>query len=138
MKKDNPGRDLLMLLLGMALTVAGLFIFFSLVRVNTSYGIIGGANFTMFGVLGSGVPSGIIIIPLIIGVVLMVIYSDKLWPKIFTGLAVLLIVLAIIDSVRLSWAGTNFIEFIIPVLMIFVGAALCIKILFGAGKKDDK
>lgn len=133
MKKDNPGRDLALLILGMVLTVAGLYLFFSQVSVSSSFF---GGRVDFWGIMGNGVPTGMIIIPLIIGVVLMVIFPDKIWPKVVSGLAVLIIILAIISSVRLSFNSTNFFNFILPLLMVFIGAALCLRILFGTDKKD--
>lgn len=133
MKKDNPGRDLALLIFGMALVVAGLYLFFSQVNVSSSFF---GGRVDFWGIMGSGVPTGMIIIPLIIGVVLMVIFPDKIWPKVFSGFAVLIILLAIISSVRFSFNNTNFFNFILPILMIFIGAALCLRILFGTGNKD--
>ena len=56
--------------------------------------------------------------------------------KVVSGLAVLIILLAIISSVRLSYNNSNFFNFILPILMIFIGAALCLRILFGTDKKD--
>lgn len=133
MKKDNPGRDLALLILGMVLTVAGLYLFFSQVSVSSSFF---GGRVDFWGIMGSGVPTGMIIIPLIIGVVLMVIFPDRIWPKVVSGLAVLIILLAIISSVRLSYNNSNFFNFILPILMIFIGAALCLRILFGTDTKD--
>ena len=133
MKKDNPGRDLALLILGMVLTVAGLYLFFSQVSVSSSFF---GGRVDFWGIMGSGVPTGMIIIPLIIGVVLMVIFPDRIWPKVVSGLAVLIILLAIISSVRLSYNNSNFFNFILPILMIFIGASLCLRILFGTDKKD--
>ncbi len=133
MKKDNPGRDLALLILGMVLTVAGLYLFFSQVSVSSSFF---GGRVDFWGIMGSGVPTGMIIIPLIIGVVLMVIFPDRIWPKVVSGLAVLIILLAIISSVRLSYNNSNFFNFILPILMIFIGVALGLRILFGTDKKD--
>ena len=80
MKKDNPGRDLALLILGMVLTVAGLYLFFSQVSVSSSFF---GGRVDFWGIMGSGVPTGMIIIPLIIGVVLMVIFPDRIWQRLF-------------------------------------------------------
>lgn len=133
MKKDNPGRELMLLILGMVLVVAGLYLFFSQVTVSSSFF---GGRVDFWGALGNGVPSGTIIIPLIIGVMLMVIFPDRIWPKVVSGLAVLIILLAIISSVRLSYSNNSFFNFILPILMIFIGAALCLRILFGTDKRN--
>lgn len=134
MKKDNPGRDLVLLLLGMGMVVAGLYLLFNQMQVSSSFF---GGNVNFFGALGNGVPSGLIIIPLIIGVVLMVLFPKKIWPKILSGLAVLIIILAVIDSVRITYKSTSFFVFLIIILLIFIGGALCLRILLNTDK-DDK
>jgi|SRR5574344_1054256 uncharacterized membrane protein len=133
MKKDNPGKDLALLILGMILTVAGLFLLFNQLEVSSSFF---GGNVNFFGMLGSGVPTGTIIIPLIIGVVLMVIFPKQIWPKVVSGLAVLIIILAVISSVRITYIRTNFFTFLLMILLIFVGAALVLRILLGTDKSD--
>lgn len=133
MKKNSPGRDLALLILGMVMVVGGLFLLFNQLDVSSTWG----GNITFFGMLGSGVPSGLIVIPLIIGVVLMVIFPKRIWPRIVSGLAVLIIILAIIDSVRITYRSTSFFVFLMIILLIFIGAALCLRILLGTDK-DEK
>ncbi|MDE6209212.1 MAG: hypothetical protein K2M73_05985 [Lachnospiraceae bacterium] len=133
MKKNSPGKDLALLILGMVMVVGGLFLLFNQLDVSSTWG----GNITFFGMLGSGVPSGLIVIPLIIGVVLMVIFPKRIWPRIVSGLAVLIIILAIIDSVRITYRSTSFFVFLMIILLIFIGAALCLRILLGTDK-DEK
>lgn len=133
MKKNSPGKDLALLILGMVMVVGGLFLLFNQLDVSSTWG----GNITFFGMFGSGVPSGLIVIPLIIGVVLMVIFPKRIWPRIVSGLAVLIIILAIIDSVRITYRSTSFFVFLMIILLIFIGAALCLRILLGTDK-DEK
>lgn len=137
MNRNSAGRDFALLLFGMALTIGGIFIFFQNITVSTG-GFLAGSRFTMFGMMGTGIPSGLIVVPLIIGVFLMVLYSESIWPKVFTGFSVLLIILAVIDSVRIYYRSTTFFDFVLPLIMMVVGAALCIRLLFGIGGKKDK
>lgn len=133
MKKDNLGRELTLLLLGMGMVVGGLFLLFNKLHVSSTWG----GNITFFGTMGKGVPSGLIIIPLIISVVLMVIFPKKIWPKVLGGLSVLIIILAVIESVKITYQGSTFFEFLMIMLLIFIGGALCIRILFNTDK-DSK
>jgi hypothetical protein len=133
-KKDSAGKDLMLLLLGIGMLVGGLFLLFNQLEVHTMWG----SNVTFFGVLGSGVPSGVIIIPLIIGVFLMVVFPKSIWPKILTALSVLIIILAVIDSVKITYKSTSFFVFIMMIMLIFIGAGLCLRILLGTHKSDKE
>ncbi len=138
MKANKPGRDLQLLLLGLAMLVGGLFLLFSSVNVSSLY--FSGST-TFFGILGgSGVPTGTIIIPFIIGIVLMIAIPKNIVPKIVTGLGLLIIVLGIISSVRFRIISMNLFNFLMIIILIFGGAALCLRILLSDkySKKDDK
>ncbi len=137
MSGNKTGRDLQSLLLGLAMLVGGLFLLFTNIRVGTNYYSLGRTGF--FGMI-SRVPSGMMIIPFIIGIVLIVIYPNKLIPKIVTGLGLLIIVLGIIASVKIEYIPSSFFDFLLMIVLIFVGAALCLRILLSDkyGKKDDK
>ena len=80
----------------------------------------------------------IIIIPLIIGVFLMVVFPKSIWPKILTALSVLIIILAVIDSVKITYKQTSFFVFIMMIMLIFIGAGLCLRILLGTHKSDKE
>lgn len=131
--KNNAGRELMLLLLGMGMVVGGLFLLFNQLEVRTSWG----GNVTFFGMLGKGVPSGLIIIPLIIGVFLMVVFPKSIWPKILSALSVLIIILAVIDSVNIVFKSTSFFVFIMMIMLIFIGAGLCLRTLLGT-KNSNK
>ena len=66
----------------------------------------------------------------------MVIFPKQIWPKVVSGLAVLIIILAVISSVRITYIRTNFFTFLLMILLIFVGAALVLRILLGTDKSD--
>ncbi len=134
MKKDSAGKDLLLLLLGMGMVVGGLYLLFSQLKVSSMWG----ANLTFFGVIKGGVPSGVIIIPLIIGVFLMVVFPKSIWPKILSGLSVLIIILAVIESVKITYEATDFFTFLMMILLIFIGAGLCLRILLGTNKEGKE
>lgn len=136
MNENKPGRDLQLLLLGLAMLAGGLYLLFSSVSVN-SFGFAGSTNF--WGILGgSGVPTGTIIIPFIIGVVLMIAIPKNIVPKIVTGLGLLIIVLGIISSVRITLHNMSLFNFIMIVVLIFGGAALCLRILLSDKYSKDK
>ncbi len=137
MSENKPGRDLQLLLLGLGMLVGGLYLLFANVSVSTNYYSVGRTGF--FGMI-SRVPSGMIIIPFIIGIVLIVIFPKNIIPKIVTGLGLLVIVLGIIASVDIRFQAKSLFEFLMMVILIFVGAALCLRILLSDkyNKKNDK
>lgn len=120
MEKKN-GKEFGLLLLGMGMLFGGLVLFF--IKIDVS------SNTLLWGIFGSGARlSGLIFIPFILGLVLMVMFSKSIWPRILTGLGVLFIVLSIISAMRFNYRGSMF-ETIMYIIMIFIGGALCLKIL---------
>lgn len=119
--EKKSGNEFGLLLLGLGMLAGGLFLFFQRVQVRSAP--------LYWGAFGQGVGlSGIIFIPFILGLILMVMFSRSVWPKILTGLGVLAIVLGIISTMRFSFSA-SMLETLIYIVLIFVGAALCIKVL---------
>jgi FtsH-binding integral membrane protein len=113
-------RSGLMFVLGFLSLGGGLFLIGQAVSVST--------NFGGFGVWGVRVPSGLLVIPLLIGIG-MLFYNHKgnAW-KIVTSLGVLFILLAVIMSVRISVARVSLFNFVLmfglTAAMVFMSALL--------------
>ena len=101
----NEKNELLFFLGGVAMCAVGLFILFNRVHVGSVYGggLFGGLGYITLGRFS--MPSGLIIIPFIIGIVWMFASGGSLISKFFTALSVLLIVVAIIMTTRF-WLDT--------------------------------
>lgn len=119
MEKKN-GKEFGLLLVGLGMLFGGLVLFFLKINVYSRP--------WLWGLFGDRGLSGMIFIPFILGLVLMVLYSKSVWPKILTGLGVLFIVLSVISTMKFDFNATMF-ETIMYMIMIFVGGALCLKIL---------
>ncbi|MFG6326506.1 MAG: hypothetical protein K1W00_06620 [Lachnospiraceae bacterium] len=120
MEKKN-GKEFGLLLLGLGMLFGGLVLFFLRIEVSSRP--------LLWGLFGSGARlSGLIFIPFILGLVLMVMFSKSIWPRILTGLGVLFIVLSVISTMDFYYRGSMF-ETIMYIIMIFLGGALCLKIL---------
>ena len=94
MKK--PKHELMTFVAGIVMLVAGLFILSQKVIVYSSF-------FSSFGGLsiwGTRISSGMVVIPLIIGIVWMFM-TDSFASKVFSALAGLLIVIAVILSTNI-------------------------------------
>ncbi len=120
MEKKN-GKEFGLLLFGLGMLFGGLVLFFLRIEVSSRP--------LLWGLFGSGARlSGLIFIPFIFGLVLMVMFSKSIWPRILTGLGVLFIVLSVISTMDFYYRGSMF-ETIMYIIMIFLGGALCLKIL---------
>lgn len=124
MKKAR--NELLQFLAGLAMLIAGLFIFSQKVIVYSSlwgYGFrIGGFNMS----------NGLIMVPFIIGVVWMFASEGSFPSKMFTAAGVLIIVLAIIMTTTIRLTRLTLYEWVLILVLIFGGAGLLARILFSS------
>lgn len=126
MKEKNP---LLVFIIGVVLLGGGLYFLFNSVIVESTWG---------YGFhLGSmTMPSGLVIVPLILGVFWWVVKPASFLAKVLTVLGVVIIVASIIASVQLRFIQKSLYEYIIMVVCIVVGAGLLARVLLmGDGKK---
>lgn len=134
MKK--PGNELLQFLGGLAMLVVGLYIFSQKVMVSSSF--LGGMR-----IGGLHMNNGMIIIPLIIGIVWMFASGGSFISKVFTGLGVLIIVASIVISTNISLSYISLYEWILILVLIFGGVGILARILLasrgnGTKEKADK
>ncbi|MBQ4067617.1 MAG: hypothetical protein IJC76_00010 [Lachnospiraceae bacterium] len=136
--RNNAGRDLGLFLLGLAMCAGGLYLFLNNVVIETS---LWGSNSRVdfFGTIGGGgIPSGMITIPFIIGIVLLFFAPKSIWPKIVTGLGLLIILLGVISSTTLRFKATSSFNYILMVILIFGGAAMVLRILLMGGYSEGE
>lgn len=123
-------NELLQFLAGLAMLIAGLFIFSQKVMVYSSF--LGGGLGVSIG--GMNLSNGLIIVPFIIGVVWMFASEGSFASKVFTAVGVLIIILAVIMTTNISLVRITLYEWVLILVLIFGGAGLLIRILF-AGRK---
>lgn len=129
MKKAK--NELLQFLGGLVMLVVGLYILSQKVMVHTSFW-----GFSrMFG--GFSISNGMIMIPLIIGIVWMFASGGSFISKVFTGLGVLLIIVSLILSTNISLVHMSLYEWVLILILIFGGAGLLAKILLANPKILD-
>ncbi len=129
MKKAK--NELLLFLAGLAMLVVGLFIFSQKVMVYS--GFFGG--WMMFG--GFHLNNGLIMVPLIIGIVWMFASGGSFPSKIMTGLGGLIIVAAIILSTNISLTRVTLYEWILILVLIFGGAGILVRILLADRRENS-
>jgi len=122
---SNGVREPLVFFVGVILLGAGLFIFSNMVTVsstwhNWGFATVGNVNFT----------NGLIIIPLIVGIIAMFYNPKMLWPKIVAILGVVFLLLTIIMSIRFDFRRTSLFNYILIVVMVGGGAGLVLRGLF--------
>lgn len=124
MKQER--NELMQFVAGVVMLAVGLFIFAQRVHVFSRWGYgwrIGGLN----------VSSGLVIVPLIIGIVWMFM-TNSLASKLFSALAFLLIIVSVIMTTQLRIQSMTLYEWILILVLIFGGVGLVGKALFAGGK----
>lgn len=126
MKKEK--NELLQLLAGLAMLVAGLFIFSQKVMVSSGFF---GFGFTLGGIQLS---NGLIMVPFIIGIVWMFGSGGSLLSKLFTIASVIIIIAAVVMTSHISLMRMTLYEWIVILVLIFGGAGLLARLLLSDRK----
>lgn len=123
---------MLQFIAGILMLVAGLFILSQKVVVSNGffYGglTLGGIHFS----------SGLIMIPLIAGIIWMFASGGSFASKLMAGFGVFVIVLSIILSTNIHLVRMTLFDWIIILVLIFGGVGLLIKVLFVGPGKETK
>jgi hypothetical protein len=119
-------NELLMFFIGLILLGAGLFWLFQRTSVAT-VGIFSGG--LLFGNIM--IPTGVVLIPLILGIILLFFLEDKrIIGWIVTVIGLIVVILSILMSVRISFERTSLFEFICMFGFIAAGTGLLLRTLF--------
>lgn len=118
MKKDTSLRDLV---LGLIFFFVGIYIIFQNTYVSANWGFYLGRFH---------ISSGLVIIPLLIGIVWKVIKPESYAPWIVMGLGLLFILLTIIMGVHIRFTTTSLFDYILMFGMTAIGLGFLIKSLF--------
>ena len=124
-------NELLQFLAGFVMLTSGLFIFSQKVIVFSSF--LGG-----FSLGGMRMTSGLIVVPLIAGIVWMFVSGASFPSKIMTGVGVLLILVSVIASTNIYLTSMTLYDWILLLVLIFGGAALLAKVLLVGDYNDDE
>lgn len=130
MKREK--NELLEFLFGAVMLVAGLYLFCNKVTVTT--GLFSGA----IRIGGFNISSGLCIVPLIFGIVLIFYNPEAFIGKLVTVLGVVVIIAAIIASTQIYLPRISLYEWILYMVLIFGGFTMVAKVLFAKPKDKDK
>lgn len=120
--RRNSGNELLEFFIGLVLLAVGLFMLSRRVMVHSS--------FYSWRLGGFSLPSGTVVIPLIIGIIWYFCNTKSIGAKIFMALGAIFIVVTIIMSVSLRFATTSLFDYLLIIGMAAAGAGLLLKTLF--------
>ena len=125
-EKGSEGNETLQLFLGIIMLGLGLFMLSKRVMVHSSWYIwrIGSFDLT----------SGLVTVPLIIGIIWKFYNPKSVIPKIIITLGVIFIIATIIMSIRISFMATSLYDYIIIFGLAAAGSGLLLKTVF---KKRD-
>ena len=123
-KKKKNKNDLLTFFAGLLMFAGGVFMILQNVIVRTSWG-------TSFYHIGSwNVPNGLIMLPVLIGIVMLFVMDRKIFGWIVFGLGILFILLTVIMSVSISWKTSNAYVFLLMFGLATAGGGMLMKVLF--------
>ena len=126
MKKER--NELLEFLGGLAMLVVGLYLFTNKATVQTSF-FSGGLS-----LFGMHLNSWLVIIPFIIGIVWLFVKPSSFGAKLVVGLGILIIIVSVIASTTIRLPRITLYEWILYIVLIFGGAGLLARALFGGRK----
>lgn len=124
MKKAR--NELLQFLAGLAMLIAGLFVFSQKVMVTSGFFGYG------FRIGGIHMGNGLIMVPFIIGVVWMFVTEGNIASKLFTAASILIVILAVILTTDIRLMHVTLYEWVLILVLIFGGAGLVARILFAS------
>ena len=114
--------------IGILLIISGLFFLLSKAVVHSGY--------YGFSVGGLNVSTGIVVIPLMLGIVWLVNNPKSFWARLITIAGSIFIVGSIIMNIRIYFTTTSFFDYLIMMLLIAGGVGLLIKANSMAKKEE--
>lgn len=121
-KQTSGGNELLQFFIGVILLGTGLFILSKRVMVGSSWYV--------WRIGGFDLSTGMVTVPLIIGIIWQFYNPKSMIPKIIMTLGAVFIVATIIMSVRINFVTTSMFDYILMFGMMAAGSGLLIKTLF--------
>lgn len=125
-RKSKP-TDSLEFYIGLFLLAAGLFFILTKARVS-SFG------FYSFYLGGITISSGLVVIPLILGVIWMFYNPKSIVARILSILGGIFVIAAIIVSINITFPSTSLFDYIIMIILMASGAGLLLKAFFNKNK----
>lgn len=119
-------------IVGMAMLIIGMWLFLQKVYVASNIFNMG------FNFLGIRVRSGILIIPLLAGLVWMFFKPKSKAAKIFSAAGLILVIVYAIGSVNIRVSHIPLFKWIVILLLIVIGAILAVSAILEKRKREKK
>lgn len=124
-ERNRDKNDLLTFFAGLLMFGGGLFMILQNISVTSSWGS------GYFYHIGSwGVPNGMIMLPVLIGIVMLFLMDRKIFGWVVTILGIVFILLTVIMSVKIVWRTTNAYMFILMFGLAAAGGGMMLRVLF--------
>ncbi len=123
-KRKKNKNDLLTFFAGLLMFAGGVFMILQNIVVRTNWGT------SFYHIGGWNVPNGLIMLPVLIGIVMLFVMDKKIFGWIVFGLGILFILLTVIMSVSISWKTSNAYVFLIMFGLAAAGGGMLMKVLF--------
>lgn len=123
--KNEKNHEALYFFLGIIMLGTGLFLLSKRVMLHSDWYIWRIGNFDL--------TSGLITVPLLIGIIWQFYNSKSVVPKIIITLGIIFIVVTIIMSIRITFVATSMFDYIIIMGLAAAGSGLLLKTLFKKG-----
>lgn len=123
-EKSNPKNELLQFFLGFLLFGGGFYWVLNSFTVTSSWGL---GYWSLFGMR---LPSGVMLIPLLVGIVLLFMLKKKIWGGMVCALGILVILISLITSIEFHAVHAPLYVYVLMFGMVAAGAGLLIKVLF--------
>lgn len=121
-KNDDDDNILLNFFLGIILLAVGVYMVFQCTDVHASWHI--------WYIGGWGVPSGLVVVPLLVGIGMLFYNSKSIAGWIVSTIGVAIILATIIMSVQIRFRSTSLFNYILMFGTILAGTGLLLKSLF--------
>ena len=125
-KNDKKASDFIEFYMGIMLIAAGIFFLLSKAVVHSGFGA--------WSIAGMNVSSGLVIIPLMIGIVWLVNNPKSIIARLITIAGSVFIVASIIMSIRITFTTTSMFDYVVMMLLMAGGIGLVLKSIFMARK----
>jgi len=117
--KEKKASDFIEFYMGILLIIAGLFFLLSKAVVRS--------GFYGFSIGGLNISTGLVVIPLMVGIIWLVNNPKSLLARILTIAGSIFIVGSIIMNIRITFTTTSMFDYLIMMLLIAGGIGLIIK-----------
>ena len=125
-KNDKKASDFIEFYMGIMLIAAGIFFLLSKAVVHSGFGT--------WSIAGINISTGLVIIPLMIGIVWRVNNPKSIIARLITIGGSVFIVASIIMSIRITFTTTSMFDYVVMMLLMALGLGMFLKALFMARK----